>query len=185
MFGTQEWDERYSAQNSLTVPNQDIPLGDQIGNGSGFVQGSDRLFRLADGTLLDFKSGRVLAEPKRCDGYWGDPNRTITMDGSGVAPVVNGASRDIPMEKLISDMDRYVGTALPNGELAEPFEEIDPRSAAYWLKAEEEAERMQAEMTDDQKRTLAVFMAHFPKSRLIEESKKPWTGKILEEGDRK
>ena len=45
LYGSDEWRERYQAQSGLTVPNQDVPPGDQLG-GSGFIPGSDRLFRL-------------------------------------------------------------------------------------------------------------------------------------------
>jgi lipopolysaccharide biosynthesis regulator YciM len=53
---------------------------------------------------------------------------------------------------------------------------MDPKSAAYWLKAREEAEKLVASMTDEQKAMVAQFEAHFPKSRLIEESKKALSG---------
>lgn len=49
---------------------------------------------------------------------------------------------------------------------------MDARSAAYWLRAQEEAEKMKASMTDKQKAAIAAFERHFPKSRLIEESRK-------------
>lgn len=48
---------------------------------------------------------------------------------------------------------------------------MDPKSAVYWLKAQEETEKLVASMTDEQKAMVAQFEAHFPKSRLIEESK--------------
>ena len=73
------------------------------------------------------------------------------------------------MDELISNMERWKGTARPDGALEEP---MDPASAAYWLKAQEEAEKLKAAMTDEQKAAIAAFEAHFPRSRLIEESRK-------------
>lgn len=60
---------------------------------------------------------------------------------------------------------------MPNGSLM-VGEPIDPKSAAYWLKASEEAEKLIDNMTDEQKKLISDFESHFPKSRLIEESLK-------------
>lgn len=46
---------------------------------------------------------------------------------------------------------------------------IDEYSKAYWAKAAEEARKLEASMTPEQKFYLRAFEAHFPKSRLVEE----------------
>ena len=175
--GSPEWNELH-ANSGLTVPNQDVPLGDRQNNfgNSGFL--NDRLFRLADGTVIDFKTGKIMrgfrhnAAPP---GYWNDPSAEIGQEEAGFASTGYWNTKDGPsLEELVRNTDRWVGTASPGGVL----EPMDPRSAAYWLHAEEEAEKLKANMTDEQKAVLAAFQAHFPKSRLIEESKKP-KGRIL------
>lgn len=49
---------------------------------------------------------------------------------------------------------------------------IDPASAQYWLKAQEESEKMMSSMSDEQKKMISDFEKHFPKPKLIEECKK-------------
>lgn len=57
--------------------------------------------------------------------------------------------------------------------------QVDPKSAKYWLQAEEEAEKLQTEMSDEQKKMLADFEKHFPRSKLVEESKKAQDGNMI------
>lgn len=165
--GSPEW-YAMQAGNGLTVPNQDVPLGDQL-RGAGFLPGSDRLFRLSDGSLIDFKTGRIASRQRQVPGYWGDPNKTISYCQK--AEMENGTGPS--MEDLIANMDAYRGTATPDGNY------MDARSAAYWLKAQEEAEKLVAGMTDAQKGALSAFEAHFPKSKLIEESRKLRKGRAV------
>jgi len=49
---------------------------------------------------------------------------------------------------------------------------IDEYSRKYWEKAAEEAKKLENNMTPEQKLHLRAFEMHFPKSRLIDESKK-------------
>lgn len=141
-------------------------MTDNFGN-SGFL--NDRLFRLQDGTVMDWKTGRVVRPSYRPD------SREISPEDAGFENSrVWGRNSDGPsLDELIAHTDRYVGTAAPGGFI----EPMDPRSAAYWLKAREEAEKLKANMTDEQKRLIAAFEAHFPVSRLIEESKKAPVGR--------
>lgn len=173
-------DMPYNAGRSdLTVPNQDIPLGDQLNAGSGgrFMPGHDNIFITSDGTVLDFKAHKILRLPHEPDPHcWGDPNKTISMDSMGVVPTMNNVHRDIPLEELINNVSKYAGTAMPDGTMLEP---MDPRSAAYWLKAREETDKLMSSMTDAQKKMIADFEAHFPKSRLIDEAKKAQSGDVL------
>lgn len=163
MFGTPEWDALYNKQKNLTVPNQDVPLGDQL-RGSGFI--NDNLFRLADGSIVDFKKRQIVFQPKQDRDNWG--TRVIRHEsdlGSWNDP------SQISLDELVNNTEKYKNTAMPNGSL-QIGEPIDPKSAAYWLKASEEAEKLIDNMTDEQKQLIADFESHFPKSRLIEESRK-------------
>lgn len=54
----------------------------------------------------------------------------------------------------------------------DPLQMLNPNELEYWIKAKEETEKMIDNMTDDQKKLIADFEAHFPKSRLIEENLK-------------
>lgn len=76
--------------------------------------------------------------------------------------------------EMASHVEKYVGAA--HGGYVE---QMDSKSAAYWLKAREETEKLVSSMTDEQKALVARFEAHFPKSRLVEESKKPGSGKFI------
>lgn len=160
--GSPEWYEMRD-RSRLTVPNQDIPAGDQTGGPghAGFI--NDRLFRLPDGTVMDYRTGRVFARSGASAPRVIGP-ADIGLDG-GTRWDGGGPS----LEELVNNTDRYVNTALPDGGF---IERMDPKSAAYWLKAEEEAEKLKNGMSDAQKALIAAFEAHFPKSRLIEESRK-------------
>ena len=70
------------------------------------------------------------------------------------------------LEDLIDRIDDYYGRMRHSDA-----NQLDQNSIDYWLKAEEEAEAMKSSMTDAQKAMIADFEKHFPKSRLIEESK--------------
>lgn len=76
------------------------------------------------------------------------------------------------IHELDSIVDVVAAGKLP--EFADSIDdnEIDPASAEYWLRAQEESEKMMSSMTDEQKKMIADFENHFPKSRLIEECKK-------------
>lgn len=132
-------------QSGLTVPNQDVPLGDQL-RGNGFL--NDNVMRLSDGSVVDFKNRKVFEVPS-VPGYWGNPNASI---GHGYVDGMswNGNERKADGQSQIVD---------------------DAKSAEYWRNAEIESEKLKTEMTDAQKAEIAEFESHFPKSRLIDESK--------------
>lgn len=162
VYGSLDWEQQFGDQNArLTVPNQDAPSGDQLQK-SGFIGNNDRLFRLADGTVIDFKTGKILHEIKPKDPTcWGD--RTLNAQESFSWNDDTGPTID----DLINKINEYNGnpSALPDSNL-------DKASIEYWLKAEEEAEKLKNSLTDAQKAMISAFEQHFPKSRLIEESKK-------------
>lgn len=164
LYGTPEWEMRYgNSQKRLEVPNQDIPFGDQL-RGNGFIGNSDRLFRLADGTLLDFKTRKVISQPTASNSqYWGNPSQDIDYSDYGMW----NDSCEPKLEDLINRIDDYYGRTAPNIDC-----NLDQKSIDYWIRAEEEADALRSSMTDAQKEMIADFEHHFPKSRLIEESKK-------------
>ena len=62
---------------------------------------SDRLFRLADGTVVDFKTRKVIYSPNKEGGeYWGDPCRTISFGNAG-----SWNEDETKLEDLISRID--------------------------------------------------------------------------------
>lgn len=155
---------------SLQVPNQDIPLGDNLSR-QGFLKRNSSLFRCLDGTILDFKTGKVIHSPYDSSSeYWGNPNATVSKESS-----IGTWSDEETIDNLIANIDQYYGRATP----ASSGMQVDSKSAKYWLQAEEEAEKMQAEMSDEQKQMLADFEKHFPKSKLIEEAKKAEERKMI------
>lgn len=172
MYGTEEWEAKYNKQASLTVPNQDVPEGDICGR-QGFIPGTN-LFRCHDGTVVDFKTRKIVAEPGQNPGYWGNPNERLQQGTDSSWSDVNEPT----IEQMMSNLERYRGTAVSQKDCLDS--QLDPKSAAYWLKAREEAEKLQAEMTDSQKKMLDDFEKHFPRSRLIDEAMKAESGKILE-----
>lgn len=157
----------FKSASELTVPNQDIGPGVQAG-GCGFV--NDRIFVMSDGSAVDFKTGRIVMRNRNVpEGHWNDPRSTAR---SFVAQDVIGswnASDGPSMAEMVSCPEKFAGIACPDGSIETGMTKED---IAYWLRAEEEAEKLRDAMTDEQKSMLSAFEAHFPKSRLIEESKR-------------
>lgn len=163
LYGTPEWNQKYGKVNDLQVPNQDVPLGDQSGK-QGFIRNSS-IFRCHDGTIVDFRSRKVIYTPDDPNSqYWGNPNSTISRGtekswNDEIGPTI---------DQMINNIDQYYGRNSEQNQIVD----IDPESVKYWIQAQEEAEKLKSQMTDYQKQMIAQFESHFPKSRLIEESKK-------------
>lgn len=156
MYGTPEYEERHSGSRNLTVPDTapDAMLGGTVSD-AGFVPGRPDLFVMHDGAVISFKTGRIIrpAPP---------PRRDIGMSGNIPGQGEWGATPSI--EQLISSLGgKNPAPSDPN---------IDEYSRRYWEKAAEEARKLESNMTPEQKFYLKAFEAHFPKSRLIDESKK-------------
>lgn len=126
--------------------------------------------------MLDFKTRQVIHSPNKEDSeYWGDPNKTISFDRDD-----SWNATETKLEDLISRIDQYYGRASSSNPSVDAMNsQLDPRSAQYWLQAEEEAEKLKSSMTMQQKAMIADFEHHFPKSRLIEEAKKAASGSML------
>lgn len=153
----------------LEVPNQDVPSGDQTGK-QGFI-GNSSIFRCHDGTIVDYKTGKILSTPDNpASQYWGNQNLEIRHS------MQSWNDEDQSLDQLINKInDYYDNRNIPIQQAI-----IDQKSAAYWLKAQEEAEKLKSQMSDEQKKMIDDFEKHFPKSKFIEESKKnPNNSKIL------
>ena len=155
MYGSPEWVALHDRQKGLTVPDTapDAMLGGTVAS-AGFVPGRPDLFVMHDGAVISFKTGRIVRPPAaRPDMI----NPSMPGQGEwGTTPSI---------EQLMS------GTCISNGNTSED-PNIDEYSRKYWEKAAQEAKRLESEMTPEQKLYLRAFEAHFPESRLIEESKK-------------
>lgn len=119
---------------------------------AGFVPGRPDLFVMHDGAVISFKTGRVVRPPAT------KPDSiSPSLPGQGEW----GATPSI--EQLMAAAHTGDAASDPN---------IDEYSRKYWEMAALEAEKLESEMTPEQKLYLRAFKAHFPRSRLIEESKK-------------
>ena len=155
MYGSPEWVALHDRQKGLTVPDTapDAMLGGTVAS-AGFVPGRPDLFVMHDGAVISFKTGRIVRPPAAKPGAI-----SPTLPGRGEWDATPS------IEQLMS------GTCISNGNTSED-PNIDEYSRKYWEKATQEARRLESEMTPEQKLYLRAFEAHFPKSRLIEESKK-------------
>lgn len=156
----------------MTVPNQDVPAGPVAGE-HGFLPGTS-FFKCLDGTVIDFKTGKILHKQRCSDSaYWGDPDKVMTP------PQDIGKCHSANRHELDDIVDAVAHGEMPNFANDVDGDMIDPASAEYWLRAQEESEKMMSSMTDEQKQMIADFEKHFPKSKLIEECKKKKMSKSL------
>ena len=155
MYGSPEWVALHDRQKGLTVPDTapDAMLGGTVAS-AGFVPGRPDLFVMHDGAVISFKTGRIVRPPTAKPGVI-----SPTLPGQGEWDATPS------IEQLMS------GTCISNGNTVED-PNIDEYSRKYWEKAAQEARKLENDMTQEQKLHLQTFEAHFPKSRLIEESKK-------------
>ena len=155
MYGSPEWVALHDRQKGLTVPDTapDAMLGGTVAS-AGFVPGRPDLFVMHDGAVISFKTGRIVRPPAaRPDMI----NPSMPGQGEwGTTPSI---------EQLMA------GIGVSSGKSAED-PNIDEYSRRYWEIAAHEARKLESCMTQEQKLHLQAFEAHFPKSRLIEESKK-------------
>ena len=146
----------------LTVPNSDIPYYDGPVPMSGFL-GNSALFKLADGSVLDMKSCKIVYDPNKkwlARGYWNDPNAETKKPSAEIEWGPN---------ETIESMLARIGTQ-PDGSYNDP--NLSPESIAYWKKADEESRKLEQNLTDEQKKLLADLHAGkmFTPSRLVEET---------------
>ena len=159
MYGSPEWIAMYDRQKGLTVPDTapDAMLGGSVMS-AGFVPGRPDLFIMHDGAVISFKTGRIIKPP--------------TVKPDVISPTLLGQGEwgvTPSIEQLIA------GIGVSSGK-PEEDPNIDEYSRRYWEIAAHEARKLENDMTPEQKLYLQSFEAHFPKSRLIEESKKTVKG---------
>lgn len=154
MCGTPEYDKKYAKLRQLTVPDtaQDTTFNQSI-QSSGFVPGRPDLFIMHDGSIISFKTGQVIRKQQNISNI--------------IRPIQTGQSEwgNTPsIEQLINNInnDQINLNNDPN---------IDEYSKQYWEKAANEARKLESEMTPEQIFYLKQFEAHFPKSKMIDESK--------------
>ncbi len=135
--------EPYDASHStsrLTVPNQDIPYNDGPQHQFGFI-GRSSLFRLADGSMIDFKTKKIVLDPNikfKAAGYWNDPNSNVGHYGA-----------EWEKTETIESLMARIGE---DGHVEDP--NLSPESIRYWKMAKEESEKLEQNLTDEQKAML-------------------------------
>lgn len=148
-------DDIIKYQQQLTVPNQDIPYNSNIQSGNGFI-GNSTLFKLSDGSIIDFKTKRVIRAAYDNSQYWNDPDskiKDLNFDTN------NSWEKTPAIEDLINSINKT--SIQTNNELSE----ADIR---YWQIAYNETKRLEQNLTDEQKQLLNDLNSGkiFPLSRL-------------------
>ena len=149
-----------SPTNRLTVPNQDIPYYDGPIPTRGFL-GNSPMFKLLDGTVIDLKTCKIVYDPNtkwRAQGYWNDPNSTAKKPNAN-----NEWGRTESIESMLKNVDNL------NGLNSDP--NLSPESVKYWKKAQEESQKLEQNLTDEQKDLLDALNSGkmFPLTKLVEE----------------
>lgn len=150
------YDPQYDPKN-LTVPNSDIPYHNGPVVQSGFIDNTS-LFMLMDGSIVDFKTGKIVLDPNKkfkAAGYWNDPASKIAQYGAQW-----GKTESI--ESLMS----HIGD---DGRVEDP--NMSPESIAYWKRAKAEAAKLEQNLTDEQKQLLDDLNSGkmFPLTKLVDE----------------
>ena len=152
--------QRQEAARNLTVPNSDIPYCNGSIPSRGFI-GDTTLFKLADGSILDLKTCKIVLDPNikwKARGYWNDPNAN-TKDLK--------LSNEWSPTETIESMLKRIGN---DGTYEDP--NLSPESIRYWKIAQEESKKLEQNMTDEQKKLLDALNSGnlFPLSKLIDEN---------------
>lgn len=151
-----------NAQSRLTVPNSDIPYYDgaiQAFPGSGFI-GTSTLFKLADGSVIDMKSCKIVLDPNKkwkAKGYWNEPYAKIERKSA-----IGDWGKTPSIDSIIDSIDSGEPIDDPN---------LSPESVRYWKMAREESKKLEQNLTDEQKQLLDDLNSGklFPLSKLVEE----------------
>lgn len=148
-----------NASSQLTVPNQDIPYYDGPIPAYGFL-GNSSLLKLSDGCVLDLKKCKIVYDPNikwKAQGYWNDPNAATNKQSS------NEWGKTETIESLLNNIGK------PTDMNNDP--NLSPESIKYWRKAREESQKLEQNLTDEQKDLLTSLNSGqlFPLSKLIDE----------------
>ena len=150
---------RQNSANQLTVPNSDIPYYNGPIPARGFL-GNSSLLKLSDGCILDLKKCKIVYDPNikwKAQGYWNDPN------------AVTNRQSDKEWEKTESIESMLNNIGKPTDMNNDP--NLSPESIKYWKKAREESQKLEQNLTDEQKALLTSLNSGqmFPLSKLIDE----------------
>ena len=150
MYGTPEYDKKYAKLRELTVPDTapDTSLNGSIMS-SGFIPGRPDLFIMHDGSIISFKTGKIIKK---------------SLNKSNIIQNIPGQSEwdNTPsIEQLMQNMN--------NNQQFDYDPNIDAYSRQYWQKAVEETKKLESTLTQEQKDSLKAFEAHFPKTKFINE----------------
>ena len=150
---------KQNAAKHLTVPNQDIPYYDGPIPAYGFL-GNSSLLKLSDGCVLDLKKCKIVYDPNikwKAQGYWNDPNAATNKQSD------KEWGKTETIESLLNNIGKPIDMNNdPN---------LSPESIRYWKKAREESQKLEQNLTDEQKDLLSALNSGemFPLTKLIEE----------------
>ena len=149
------YNDAIAMQANLHVPNQNIPLGDQLAGTSRIEQD---LMRCSDGTVIRISDGKILHTPAAGDGCWAGSNRVIQQ---GFQKEWKDEPLDI--EKLEQMSDAELDALMYDVQLS-------PQDKQYWEYADRMAKKLCADMDIEQKILLAELSGlGFFKSKLIDD----------------
>lgn len=156
--------EEMQAQRSLEVPNQ---LGPELGVSRPDTVGMSQMFPnlvpCPDGTMIDFKTGRVVVDPSRGHqaGEWA-PTKIITPPQVMQSSVPGSWNQ--PLSPQLSQS--LAGSSSLDAKASEQ----------YWREQEAEEKAKQPKMSDEQKKLLADLedgkLMRLSKLELVDESLK-------------
>ncbi len=142
-------------QASLHVPNQNVPLGDQLAGAIGIEQD---LVHCSDGTVIRMSDGKILHSLAAADGQWAGSGRVIQQ---GFQKEWKDTSIDIDQLEKMSDAELNA--------LAYDIQ-LSPEDKKYWEHADKMAKKLCADMSIDQKIMLAELSGiGFFKTKLVDD----------------
>lgn len=125
---------------NLTVPHKDEPAYGTERIGQGFC-GNTSFFRCSDGTIVDFKIGKVVYQPNKQTGYWRDPSKVV-------------GSRKESEWKSTPTIDQIIASAEQMKNSSPQQFGLSEEDIKYWKIAEEESKKLEQSLTDEQKHLL-------------------------------
>lgn len=149
------YNDAIAMQANLHVPNQNIPLGDQLAGASQIEQD---LMRCPDGTVIRISDGKILHTPVAEDGCWAGSNRVIQQGSQK-----EWKDEPLDIEKLEQMSDAELDALIYDVQLS-------PQDKQYWEYADRMAKKLCADMDIEQKILLAELSGlGFFKSKLIDD----------------
>lgn len=145
---------------SLQVPESQPYYGAPSAGTNGFI-GDSSLFQLADGSVIDTKTKKIVHDPNKKfkdQGYWNDPNAETSNN-----LIDDEWRQEKSIGQMMSELDAIGPGYDPN---------TTPESSRYWKMAEEESKKLEQNLTDEQKNLLDELNSGkmFPLAKLIDEN---------------